>query len=277
MNRILTKKHISEGLVKFEIRTSISINNIKTGQYIIIRMQESDPGISFPVIKTNPEKSTITIIVSPSDENSRTLSRLIEGSCLPRIDGPFGYQAQIEDFGTVLCIGDEQGILALFPIISSLRASGNRIFTVLSAQTKDRIVLQNEMSAVSDELITITDDGSFGERATICQITGRVLRNNSINQVFVVGSGKTIKETCSHTIKNNIATQAFLHKQKTIEQGGHDIFKVSICGNEKAVCVDGFNFNAYYPNFEEMNKRFGCVGFNTQNRCEVSDVVSIPA
>lgn len=277
MNRILTKKHISEDLVKFEIRTSISINNIQPGQYIIVRMQESDPGISFPVIKTNPEKSTVTIIVSASDENSRTLSRLIEGSCLPRIDGPFGYQIQIENFGTVLCIGREQGIVALFPVLTSLRASGNRIITVLSATSKDGIVLQNEMNTVSDELITITDDGSTGEKATTCQITGRVLRNNIINQVVVIGPGKTIKETCSHTIKNNIATQAFLHKQNPIEHSGHGIFKVSICGNERAVCVDGFNFNAYYPNFEEMNRRFGSVGLGNQSKCEFSGVVSIPA
>lgn len=276
MNRILTKKHISENLVKFEIRTSICLNNIQPGQYIIVRMQESDLGISFPIIKANPEKSTVTVIVSASDESSRTLSRLIEGSCLPRIDGPFGYQAHIENFGTVLCIGREQGIISLFPVLTSLRTSGNRIVTVLSATSKDGIVLQNEINAVSDELITITDDGSLGEKATICQITGRVLRNNSINQVFVIGAGKTIKETCSHTIKNNIATQAFLHKH-TMENTGHSIFKVSICGNERAVCVDGFNFNAYYPNFEEMNRRFGSVGLDIQNRCEVSGEVSIPA
>lgn len=277
MNRILTKKHISEDLVKFEIRTSICLSNIQPGQYIIVRMQESDPGISFPVIKANPEKSTVTVIVSTSDESSRTLSRLIEGSCLPRIDGPFGYQAQIENFGTILCIGREQGIVALFPVLISLRASGNRIVTVLSSTSKAGIVLQNEINAVSDELITITDDGSLGEKATICQITGRVLRNNSINQVFVIGPGKTIKETCSHTIKNNIATQAFLHKQNTIKYSGHDMFKVSICGNERAVCVDGFNFNAYYPNFEEMNRRFGSAGLGNKNRCEVSGEISIPA
>jgi NAD(P)H-flavin reductase len=271
MNRIVTKKSISEDLVKLEIRTSIAVNNIQPGQYIILRMEENEPGIPLPVVKTNAEKETITVIVSVTDENNRQLANMNEGNSIFGIEGPFGYPAQIENFGTVLCIGRGPGIIALLPVLNSLRAIGNQIVTVLSAQSKDGIILENEIKAVSDEVITITDDGSYGEKESIYQVVGQVLRNNRINQVFVIGTAKTIKETCSHTTKNNIPTQAVLHLGKTVENGAHGIFRVSICGSGKAVCVDGFNFNAWYPNFEEMIKRFGSSELGIQSTLKVSD------
>lgn len=277
MNRILTKKHISEGLVKFEIRTSISINNIQPGQYIIIRMQESDPGISFPVIKTNPEKSTVTIIVSSSDENSRTLSRLIEGSCLPRIDGPFGYQAQIENFGTVLCIGRGQGIVGLLPILAGLRAAGNQVVTILSAQTNDGIILENEVKAISEEVITLTDDGSYGEKEQVCHAMGKLLRYRKFDHVLAIGSPKTIKETCSVTTKYNVPSQAILYLDKSAQNKMHGIFKVSIQGSAKAVCVDGHSFNAYFANLEEMVKRFVNEDVESPGAISVSNRITVPA
>ena len=257
MNRIVSKRSISEGLVKFEIKAPIAIKNIQTGQYIIIRIEGNKPGIPLTIVKNDVDKDTFTVIVSVTDEATRQFAKLHEGNSNIEIEGPFGYPAKIENFGTVLCVGQGPGIIALLPVLASLRSAGNRIVTVLSAHSKEGIVLHNEINALSDELITITDDGSFGEKSTVCQALGQVVQNNRINQVFVIGSAKAIKETCSHASKNNIPGQTALYLERTFESGAHVIFRVSICGSGRAVCVDGFNFNAWFPNFEEMIKRFG--------------------
>lgn len=257
MDRIIAKKIVSENIVRFEISTSIPVNEIKPGQYIILRIEKNDPDFPLPIIKTNAEQQTITVLVSLTDDSSRQLASLNAGSTHFELEGPFGYPTQIDHFGTVVCIGQESDILHLLAILPALRVAGNHIISVLSASTKEKIILQNEISALSHEVIVITEDGSCGVKGSICQVVGQLLRNNHVHQVFVMGSAKTIKETCSITTKYNIATQAVLHSRKPIKNGVHGIFRVSNCGNARSVCVDGFNFNAWYPSFDELIKRFG--------------------
>ena len=118
-------------------------------------------------------------------------------------------------------------------------------------------MLQNEIDAVSDEVIAITDNESSGEKGSLCKALTQTLRSNKIDQVFVVGSATVIKNACVHAIKYNIPTQAILYINKTTPKTGHGIYKVTVTGSSRAVCVVGYDFNAWYPNLEEMIKRFG--------------------
>jgi len=258
MNKIIAKKSVSEDLVKFEIRTSINLGEIKPGQYILLTTEKNETGFPLPVVKTNPENGTITVLVYAADKATRQLAELKTGSELVGLDGPFGHPAQIENFGTVLCVARGPGIVPLLPVVYALSAAGNRIVTILSAQTMEGILLENEIRVLSAEVLTYTDDGSCGVKGPVCHAMGKVLKFNRFDQVVAMGSAKTIKEICTITILKAIPEQAFLYLERTEANKGHGIFKVSICGNAKAVCVDGFNFNAYYPGFEEMVKRFGC-------------------
>lgn len=257
MNKIIAKKYVSADLVKFEIRTSFHPREIKPGQYILLETGTNETGFPLPVLNSNPEQETITVLVYAADEATRRLAELKTGSELFELDGPFGHPAQTGNFGTVLCVGRGPGIVPLLPVIQALSAAGNRIVTILSAQTMEGLLLENEVRALSAEVITCTDDGSCGLKGPVCHAMGKALKSNRFDQVVAMGSAKTIKEICSITILNAIPVQAFLHLQRTEGIKGHCSFKVSICGNTKAVCVDGFNFNAYYPGFEEMVKRFG--------------------
>ena len=257
MNKIIAKKSLSEDLVKFEIRTPIAINEIKPGRYVLLIVEKDEPGIPVSVVKTNPEKETITVLVHVADKYSQRLADLNQGSDIFAVNGPFGYPLPIEKFGTVLCVSRGCGIVMLLPILASLHAAGNRIITILSAQTQEGVLLQNEINAVSDEVIAITNNEISGEKSSLCQTLTQTLKTNKIDHVFVVGSATTIKNTCVHAIKYNVPTQAILYINKTTPKTGHDIYKVTVSGTSRAVCVDGYDFNAWYPNLEEMIKRFG--------------------
>lgn len=256
MNKIISKKYISESLVKFEIQSPISAKAIKPGQYLIFRVEESGPRIPLTVLKVNAEKETILVYVPITDVNTRQFADLIAGSIIFGIDGPFGIPVKTEYFGTVLCVSRGLGMVPLLPILTSLRASGNRVITVLSAQSKDGIMLEPEIRDASDDVIVLTEDGGCGNKGSLCQEMRKILTYSKINQVFAIGSAKTIKDTCSLTRKYNIATQAILYTGKADEGGLNGIFRVSICCAGKSVCVDGANFNAYYNDFDEMVRRF---------------------
>jgi ferredoxin--NADP+ reductase len=257
MNKIIAKKSISEGIVKFEIRTATAALEIKPGRYIVIIVEKDEPGIPVALVKLNPEKETLTVLVHVADKYSRKLAELNSGNEIFSITGPFGYPLPIENFGAVLCVSRGPAIVLLLPLLASLHAAGNRIITILSAQTKEGILLEDEINAVSDEVIAITDNEISGEKGSVCQAITQTLRTNKINQVFAIGSATTIKNTCVHALKYNIPTQAILYVSKTAQKTGHGIYKVTVSSSSRAVCVDGFDFNAWYPNFEEMIKRFG--------------------
>jgi NAD(P)H-flavin reductase len=269
MNRIVTKKSISEDLVQLEIKTNIATSAIQPGQYIQIRMEESTPGISLPVLKSCSERETVTVLVSATNQASRQLSRLNAGSHLLALDGPFGHPAHISNFGTVLCVARGQSIVALYPLINALRKAGNSVVAVLSAKTGEGILLQDEINQLADRLQVITDDGSLGAQASVCSMVGQMVRSQRFEQVFVTGPAKTVRETCSHASKHKVPVQAVLHLQKLAEKGRHGFLNVSIWGSERAVCVDGTNFNAWFPNFEEMVKRFGGDDSEQKSVCEM--------
>lgn len=257
MNKIIAKKSLSVDLVKFEIRTPIATNEIKPGRYILLVVEKDEPGIPVAVVKTNPEKETVSVLVYAADKYSQRLAGLNAGSELFAVTGPFGYLLPVENFGTVLCVSRGPGAIILLPVVTALCAAGNRIVTILSAQTPEGILLQNEINSVSDEVIAITDNESSGEKGSFCRTLTQTLRSNKFDQVFVIGSASAIKNTCVHAIKYNLPTQSILYINKTSPKSGHGIYKVSVTGGSRAVCVDGYDFNAWYPNLEEMIKRFG--------------------
>lgn len=276
MNKIIGKRAVSEGFVRFEIKSSIAERVIMPGQYMVLRTEKDGAEIILPVLKSDKERGTITLAVQVTNDSTLQLANLNVGNEIYEIDGPYGKPLKIENFGTVLCIGRGQGILFSYPILVSLRAAGNRIVTVLSAQTKDRIVFETEIRSISDEVIILTDDGSYGEKDPFCHVVGKVIRNTRFNQVYTIGCAKTVKESFSLAQKYNIPIQAILHLGKAGEHRLSGIFNVNICGSAKSVCVDGLNFNAYYPNFEEMIKRFGSEYPESVFNSGVSKKVNIP-
>ncbi|HET6557520.1 MAG TPA: hypothetical protein VFG54_09415 [Prolixibacteraceae bacterium] len=256
MNRIISRKNLSEELIRFEISTSVSVREIRPGQYLVFKTDEKMPGIPLPVIKTNAERGTVITLASASEEGSATLSNLPAGSSFLAVSGPYGYAARVESLGSVLCIGREGGIAALVPILSTLRAADNRVSVILSAASAREMPLEDEIRAMSDELTVITDDGSYGEKSDVCPAVGQAMRRHPIQEVMVMGGAKTIRDVFSITTKYQVPTQAVMYTGRARGKGTHGIFRVSICGNARSICVDGVNFNAYYSNFEELVTRF---------------------
>lgn len=256
MNRIISRKNLSEELIRFEITTSVPLKDIRPGQYMIFKTEEEKPGIPLPVIKTNADRGTVVTIASASEEGSALLSNLQAGNSFYAISGPYGFAARVESLGTVLCIGRDGGIAALLPVLSALRAAGNRVVTILSAPSALEMPLEDEIRALSAELIVITDDGSYGLKSAVSAAVGQAMRRHSIKEVMVMGGARTIRDVFSVTTNYQVSTQAVMYTGRARGKGTHGIFRVSICGNARSVCVDGADFNAYYPNLEELVARF---------------------
>ena len=110
------------------------------------------------------EKGTITLVVQKVGLSSTKLCNLNEGDEIHDVVGPLGNPTHIENFGTVLCAGGGVGVAPMLPIIKALKAAGNRVLSVIAGRSKDLVIMEDEVRASSDELIIMTDDGSYGEK-----------------------------------------------------------------------------------------------------------------
>jgi NAD(P)H-flavin reductase len=265
--KIITRKTLSENLYKLEIKPSGMFFTPKPGQYIILRVQPDGTAITLPVIKSDSGRETLTVLATYIPE---TLTVLVN-PCLTgiqiEIEGPFGQPFQIEKFGAVLCVVNQESMISLYPVLAALRTAGNQITCLLTGPSGDNQILENEIRNLSDHFIN-----TEGNPRRSSQILEQTLRAQKYDQVFAIGSAKTIRETCTVCTSTSTVAQVMLFLNEKTQKGLHGIYRVSICGNTRALCVDGYNFNAYFTSFEEMVKRFG----NENSEVQVSNKVVTP-
>lgn len=256
MNRIVSKKSLSHHLMRFEISTSLPLSTVKPGQYLVSRFHEHKPWITLPVVKIHAEKGTVVVVSPVGEESIGPLSLLTAGSSLHALHGPCGDALCIELFGSVVCIAREGGIVALLPVLSALREAGNRVITLLSGATGQDILFEEEVRALSHETVVVTNDGSMGLRGSIGTAAAGLWKGETVSQVFVFGSVAAIRETHGLAIRYQVPMQAVMVMDKALDSGLPGIFRVNVCRSSGGICVDGYNFNAYYASFEEMSRRW---------------------
>lgn len=256
MNRILIRKSLSNRLIRFEISTSLPLATLQPGQYLVSRLRRENPWITLPVVKIHAGKGTVVVVAPDTDESAGAFSPLSAGNTLHALHGPCGEALRIDSFGTVACIAREGGTAALLPVLSALREAGNRVITLLSGSTAQGLLFEEEVRALSHETVVVTDDGSSGLKQSIQEAAAQLWRGQPVDQVFVFGGAAAIRETHGLAIRYQVPMQAVMVVDKALESGLPGIFRVSVCRSAGGICVDGYNFNAHYPNFEELIRRF---------------------
>ena len=131
----------------------------------ILSILSKNARIPLTIAEADKQRGTITLVVQNVGLSSQKLCALEAGDYITDVVGPLGRATHIENFGTVVCAGGGVGVAPMLPIVQALKAAGNRVVTVLAARTKELIILEKEMRSSSDEVIIMTDDGSFEELA----------------------------------------------------------------------------------------------------------------
>jgi ferredoxin--NADP+ reductase len=196
-------------------------------------------------------------VVQKVGVTSFKVANLNVGDEITDISGPLGQATEIEKVGTVLCAGGGVGIAPLFPIVESMKKAGNRVITVLAARSKDLIILEKEIRAFSDEVMIMTDDGSYGSKGLVTQGMEEIIKREKIDQAITIGPAVMMKYTSLLTKKYNIRTYASLNSIMVDGTGMCGACRVSVGGETKFVCVDGPEFDAHQVDFDELLLRLG--------------------
>lgn len=257
MNKIIKKKQFSEKVYLFEIEAPLIAKSRKAGNFVIIRVGNKGERMPLTIADSDVNKGTITLVVQKVGLSSIKLCSLNEGDYVTDVVGPLGNPTHIENFGTVICAGGGVGAAPMLPIIRALKAAGNRVLSVIAGRSKDLVILEDEVRESSDELIIMTDDGSYGEKGVVTVGIEKFIRQEHIDKVFAIGPPIMMKFSCLLTQKYNIPTDVSLNTIMVDGTGMCGACRLTIGGKTKFVCIDGPEFDGALVDWDEMFKRMG--------------------
>ena len=257
MNKIISKEHFSENVVKLEIEAPLIAKSRRAGHFVIVRVGEKGERIPLTIAGSDIEKGTITLVVQKMGVSSTKLCNLNVGDEVTDIVGPLGKATHIENFGTVVCACGGVGTAPMLPIVEALKKAGNKVISVLAARTKDLIILEEEMRKFSDEVIIMTDDGSYGTQGLVTNGVESVINREKVDMCVTIGPAIMMKFVSLLTKKYEIPTVASLNTIMVDGTGMCGACRVTVGDETKFVCVDGPEFDAHQVNFDEMMMRLG--------------------
>lgn len=257
MNKIVSKEYLSAKVVKLEVEAPLIARSRKAGHFVIVRVGEKGERMPLTIAEADTRKGTITLVVQEVGLSSTKLCNLEVGDEVTDIVGPLGQATHIENFGTVICAGGGVGVAPMLPIVQALKAAGNRVVTVLAGRTKELVILEKEMRESSDEVIIMTDDGSYGQKGLVTDGIEYIIQREKVNKCFAIGPAIMMKFVCLLTKKYAIPTEVSLNTIMVDGTGMCGACRITVGGKTKFVCVDGPEFDGHQVDFDEMLKRMG--------------------
>ncbi len=228
----------------------------KAGQFLILRIDENGERIPLTIVDSNPLEETVTIIYQVVGKTTRELSALEVGYELIDVVGPLGRPTHIEKLGTVACIGGGIGNAPLLPIAKALKKEGNKMISVIGARTKDLLILEEEVTEISDEIIVTTDDGSYAKKGFVTDALKEVIdRGEKLDLVLAIGPIPMMRAVSEVTKPYGIKTYVSLNPIMVDGTGMCGACRVTVNGKTRFVCVDGPEFDGHEVDFLELAKR----------------------
>ena len=194
MNKIISKTYFSANVVKFEVEAPLIAKSRKAGHFVMVKVGEKGERIPLTIADADVQKGTITLVVQKMGVSSTKLCALNEGDFITDMVGPLGKATHIENFGTVVCAGGGVGTAPMLPIVAALKAAGNRVITIIAARTKDLIILEEQMKVNSDEVIVMTDDGSYGTKGLVTNGVEAVIHREKVDLCVTIGPAIMMKK-----------------------------------------------------------------------------------
>ncbi len=257
MNKIISKEYFSDKVVKFEVEAPLVAKSRKAGHFVMVKVGEKGERIPLTIADADLKRGTITLVVQKMGVSSTKLCDLNEGDYITDLVGPLGKATHIQNYGTVICACGGVGTAPMMPIAAALKQAGNRVITVLAARTKDLIILEEQMQEYSDEVIVMTDDGSYRNKGLVTNGIEMVVNREKVDLCVTIGPAIMMKFVSLLTKKYEIPTMASLNTIMVDGTGMCGACRVSVGGKTKFVCVDGPEFDAHQVDFDEMLMRLG--------------------
>jgi ferredoxin--NADP+ reductase len=260
MFTIVEAKFLGPNVKQFEIEAPRIARAQRPGQFIILRLHEHGERIPLTIKASDVKKGTITIVVQGIGKTTVELNALNTGDAILDVVGPLGKPSHIDKFGTAVVIGGGVGTAIALPTARALRDAGNQVISILGARTKDLLILEDEVRAVSDEVFIMTDDGSYGEKGVVTVklnelIAGEGAGATHVDFVLAIGPIPMMGAVAETTRDKEIPTVVSLNSIMVDGTGMCGGCRVLVGNKSRFACVDGPEFDAHDVDFAVLAQR----------------------
>lgn len=257
MFKIVYKKELSPGIFHMDIEAPRVAKKAKAGQFIVLRVDEKGERIPLTIADFDRDNGTITLIFQAVGASTMELSKRNVGDSIVDFVGPLGQPSEIStDMGTIVCIGGGIGVAPVYPIARAMHEAGNKVISIMGARSKDILIFEDRMRAISDEVLIATDDGSYGIKGFVTTALQQLVdRGEKIDQVTAIGPGIMMKSVCDATRPLGIKTIVSLNPIMVDGTGMCGGCRVQVGDEMKFACVDGPEFDGHLVDFANLMSR----------------------
>jgi ferredoxin/flavodoxin---NADP+ reductase len=255
MFKIVNARPLGPNVKEFEIAAPRIANKQQPGQFIILRLHEQGERIPLTIKGSDRERGTISIVVQAVGKTTTLLNEMNAGDAILDVVGPLGKASEIEKYGTCVVVGGGVGTAIALPTARALRNAGNHVISILGARTKDLLILEKEVRAVSDEVFIMTDDGSYGQKGLVTDKLKELTGGRSVDYVLAIGPVPMMRAVADVTRPLEIRTIVSLNSIMVDGTGMCGGCRVLIGKDSKFACVDGPEFDAHDVDFQVLMQR----------------------
>lgn len=276
MNAILEKKVLTDSqgtcIVKLTIQAPDIARKARAGQFVVLMVQEEGERVPLTVAEADAGRGTIVLIAQAAGLTTRLLAKADKGSFLYSVAGPLGHATEIKAYGNVALVGGGVGIAEIYPVGRALKEAGNRITTIIGSRSKDLLILEQELKNVSDDLVVMTDDGSYGRKGFVTQALKELLEKSKQDLVYAVGPIPMMRAVSQTTAPFGVKTLVSLNPLMVDGTGMCGCCRVTVGGKIKFSCVDGPEFDAGDVDWQELIKRNSVYDQKEKHICNLNGV-----
>lgn len=253
---IVESREIAKNVILQRIEAPRIARKRKAGQFLIVRRGELSERIPLTIVDSDPADGTVTIIFQAVGKSTAEIASLKAGDSLLDVVGPLGLATHVENLGTIVGIGGGIGTAPLLPIATAFKQAGNRLVSIVGARTKDLIILEEEMRAISDQITVTTDDGSYAKKGFVTTALQELIdAGTKIDLCVAIGPVPMMRAVAEVTRPHKIKTVVSLNPIMVDATGMCGACRVTVGGKTKFVCVDGPEFDGHEVDFKELVMR----------------------
>jgi len=256
MFRIVERSMIVPNLHEFTVEAPEVAESVQAGNFIIVRPDELGERMPLSVADWDAEAGTVTSIFMQVGGSTAKLARLKPEDTIPTFAGPLGKETEIENYGTVLCVGGCYGIGSLYPVARSLAQAGNRVFALLEGRSSYLLYWQDKFAEVSERVIELTRDGTAGYKGHITRLP-ELLTLEKIRPDLIIVNGCTFLMMKTSKITEPLGIRTIVNMNPIMIDGTGmcGVCRLTVAGKMKFACVDGPDFDGHEIDWEEFLKR----------------------
>ncbi len=269
MFRILEKEALNPTVSKMVIEAPLIARKAKAGQFIILRVDENGERIPLTIAGYDREAGTVTIIYQIVGATTMRLDTLKKGDALQDFVGPLGKPTEVDGLKRVAVVGGGVGCAIALPVAQALKEAGAKVDTVAGFRNKELVILEEEFKAASENLIMMTDDGSYGREGRVTDALKELLEANQYDEVIAIGPLIMMKFVCALTKEYGVKTTVSMNPIMIDGTGMCGGCRLTVGGETKFACVDGPDFDGHLVDFDEAMERGRTYHAFEEERCNL--------